>query len=315
MPRSRVAWCHPALAACLLVTTSCARGSGPRVTPAPDGHPRGSLVIVGGGPRPPEITNRFIELAGGAGRARILVLPMASSDSTSGTESAAAFRELGVDARSVVLSRTEAGNERSSGLLEGITAVWFPGGDQVLLAAAIGGTPFEAALHRFYRGGGIIGGTSAGAAVMSTVMITGDERRPGGDRPPADSAQAFMTIARDNIVTAAGFGFLPTAIVDQHFARRKRHNRLISVVLEHPRLIGVGIDESTAIEVDPGGCWRVLGMSVVIIYDARSARISPASPLGARNLRVSVLPGGSRYSPATGTATLPSEGSASSACG
>jgi cyanophycinase len=302
----RVAWLCSSLAACLLVIASCAgRRSAGAAPPLDDDQPRGSLVIVGGGPRPPEITNRFVELAGGAGRARVLVLPMASEDSTSGPESAAALRALGVDARSVILSRAEAERATSGRLLEGITAVWFPGGDQSRLTAALGGTPFEVALHRFYHGGGTIGGTSAGAAVMSQVMITGDERQPGGDRPPDDSSQAFMTIARDNIITAPGFGFLRTAIVDQHFVRRKRHNRLLTLVLEHPDLIGVGIDESTALEVEPSGCWRVFGTSVVVIYDARQAKASSGPTLGASDLRVSVLPSGSRYAPRGGAATLP----------
>ena len=97
----------------------------------------------------------------------------------------------------------------------------------------------QAAILARYRDGAVVGGTSAGAAVMSTPMITGDERLPGGDRPPAkDSSDAFMTIARDNVVTVEGFGLLPGAIVDQHFVRRRRNNRLLSLVLENPTLVG-----------------------------------------------------------------------------
>ena len=295
------------MVACFIASWGCATRAPAGVRGAPAEHPRGSLIIVGGGPRPIEITNRFIELAGGAGRARVLVLPMASEDSTSGPESAAAFRELGVDARSINLTRGEAERETVTQLLDGMTGVWFAGGDQSRLTAVIGGTPFEAALHRLYRDGGVLGGTSAGAAVMSELMITGDERRPGGDRPPSDSSQAFLTIARDNIVTARGFGFLRTAIVDQHFVRRKRHNRLMSLVLEHPRLIGVGIDESTAIEVEPGGCWRVLGSSVVVLYDAREATLATGRAPGAAGVRLSVLPAGSRYDPSTGAAQVDGE--------
>ncbi|MDQ6829016.1 MAG: hypothetical protein M3081_09135, partial [Gemmatimonadota bacterium] len=74
----------------------------------------------------------------------------------------------------------------------------------------------------------------AGAAVMSARMITGDERKRGGDRPPADSSVDFLTIARGDVVTDSGFRLIQGAIVDQHFVRRKRHNRLISLVLEDP---------------------------------------------------------------------------------
>jgi cyanophycinase len=146
---------------------------------------------------------------------------------------------------------------------------------------------------------------------MSTPMITGDERRPGGDRPPSDSSAAFMTIARDNVVTADGFGLIDGAIVDQHFVRRRRHNRLLSLVLERPPHLGVGIDESTALLVHPDGRWTVLGASVAVVYDARqSARAgaitSAASPvLGATGVVLHVLPAGSTFDPATGRATLP----------
>ena len=106
---------------------------------------------------------------------------------------------------------------------------------------------------------------------------------------------------------APGLGFLPSAIVDQHFLRRERHNRLLSAVLERPRLVGVGIDESTAIEVSPDGRWHVLGESDVLVVDARQSRITaPASPeLGATDIRVHLLPPGSSYDPTTGRAVLP----------
>jgi cyanophycinase len=151
----------------------------------------------------------------------------------------------------------------------------------------------------------VVGGTSAGAAVMSEIMITGDERHPGGDRP--DTSSAYMTIARDNVVTDSGFAFIRSAIIDQHFLRRKRANRLISLTLERPPHLGVGIDESTALIVGPTGPWRVVGASAVTIYDARRARITPASAhvLGAADLRLHVLPAGATFDPATGTAKLP----------
>ena len=92
-----------------------------------------------------------------------------------------------------------------------------------------------------------------------------------------------------------------------HFIRRERANRLLSVVLEHPSLLGVGIDEGTAVEVPPRGPWRILGASAVLIYDARRARITPddAPVLGATGVRLLVLSSGSTYDPTTGRATLP----------
>lgn len=268
---------------------------------------RGTLFIVGGGPQPAPLVKEFVDLAGGAGRARIVVFAMASSSGhTSGEEKAADFRALGAEARNVFVNREQADTDSIARLLDGVTGVWFGGGDQVLLARALQGTRTERAIHARYAAGAVIGGTSAGAAVMSTQMITGDERRLGGDRPPRDSSEAFITIDRNNIVVDSGFALLPYAIVDQHFVRRKRQNRLVSLVLEMPVRLGVGIDESTALVVEPNGQWRVSGASIAVIYDARqSAVTAPGSTLGATGLRMHVLPAGGRFDPRTGNATLP----------
>lgn len=269
--------------------------------------PKGTLLIVGGGPIPDAVLDRFVSLAGGRGRARIVIFPMASESADAGLELAEDFRKLGADAERVVLTREQAESANAARRLDGVTGIWFGGGDQSRLTAAIGHTPVEAAIHERYRAGAVVGGTSAGAAVMSTPMLTGDERHPGGSRPPEkDSSDAFMTIARDDVVTIDGFGLIRGAIVDQHFVRRRRSNRLLSVVLEHPDLVGIGIDESTALEVGPAGPWRILGNSVAVVFDARAARITPPpETLGATGVRLAVLPAGSTYEIATGTATLP----------
>ena len=200
-------------------------------------------MIVGGGPLPDSVIERFVALAGGPGKARILIYPMASEDPDAGLEIAGDFRKLGAAADRRILSHEQADTDAAAGELSGVTGIWFGGGDQARLTAALKGTRVEAAIAARYRDGAVVGGTSAGAAVMSTPMITGDEKHPGGKRPPArDSGDAWMTIARDNVVTAPGFALLPGAIVDQHFVRRRRNNRLLSLVLENPNLVGVGID-------------------------------------------------------------------------
>jgi cyanophycinase len=142
---------------------------------------------------------------------------------------------------------------------------------------------------------------------MSAVMLTGSERRRGGDRPPADSSADDLTIARDNVVTDSGFAFLTDVVVDQHFLRRKRHNRLMSVVLERAPHLGVGIDESTALVVQPDGTWRVSGASAAVVYDARASVATPAGArvLGATGVTVHVLPAGSTFEPRSGRARLP----------
>ena len=119
-----------------------------------------------------------------------------------------------------------------------------------------------------YRHGAVVGGTSAGAAVMSDPMISGDERRPGGRRPPSDSSNGWMTVDRDDVVLVPGFGLLPNVTVDQHFLRRRRHNRLISVVLEHPTVT------------------------------------APGKTLGAAEIRMHVVPAGGTFDLATGNTTI-----------
>jgi cyanophycinase len=292
----------------LLVCVGCASTSpqgSAAAHPSTTAQPRGSLVIVGGGPRGEAITEKFIALAGGPGRARILVLPMASSLPETGPESVEEFRKHGVSAWSDNLTRGDAMRPETARGLDSATGIWFPGGDQVRIMAVLDGTPTATAIRARYAAGAVIGGTSAGAAVMSTPMLTGDERAPGGAR--RDTTQSFITIAREDVVVTNGLGLVSGAIVDQHFLRRKRHNRLISIVLEHPNLLAIGIDESTALVVEPGKRWSIIGESAAIVYDARQATVTPtnASILGARDIRMHVLPAGSTFDPSTGAARLP----------
>ena len=303
-------------AAAMATTSACAARQNPPTPATPESglavdpvRPRGatgSLIIVGGGPRPPDVMRRFVELAGGS-RARILIMPMATATAEeSGPQVAAEMIRLGAAAsRSANLTRAQAMSDTIARTFEGITGIWFLGGDQNRITEVLAGTPAERAIRARYELGAVVGGTSAGAAIMTTPMISGAERRPGGTRP--GTTQAWITIERDDVVTAPGLSLLPGAIVDQHFVRRRRHNRLISLVLEHPHLVGAGIDESTALEVRPDGTWRVLGNSVVVIYDARNGAVTPASAavLGARDLRMHVLPRGATFDPGTGRAVLP----------
>jgi cyanophycinase len=281
-------------------------GGAPARPGAPaNGGPKGSLMIVGGGSRDAVMMHRFVELAGGA-RARVAVIPMASEEAVeSGAATAAELDSLGARAFVFLVDRGQAESPAFASRLDSATGIWFCGGDQARLTGVLGGTASLRAIHARYQAGAVVGGTSAGAAIMSDSMITGDQTPPGdttgyyGDEYPA--------IARRRIEVAPGLGFLPGAIVDQHFIRRERHNRLLSAVLERPRLLGVGIDESTAIEVSPDGRWHVLGESDAIVYDARHATVTPpgAPLLGATGLLVHLLPSGSVYDPASGRAGLP----------
>ncbi len=275
-----------------------------RVTAQATRTPAGHLLIVGGGAQPDALVQRFVELAGGPG-ARIAVVPMASDEpGPTGDEKVEQLRGLGADAFSLIVSREEALDTATVHRLDGVMGIWFTGGDQARLAPILYDTPLLLAMHERYRRGAVVGGTSAGAAIMSDSMLTGNQRRPDSLGYYGDE---FPEIARGTIEVVRGLGFLHGAIVDQHFIQRERHNRLLSVVLERPGLIGVGIDESTALLVEPNGQWRVLGASAVEVIDARHATVTRATAplLGATNLRLFLLPAGSQFDPRSGRATLP----------
>jgi cyanophycinase len=228
---------------------------------------KGSLFIIGGGDRSPAMMREFVALAGGPEKASIVVIPNASGEpDTACSDMAAEFQSLGVrHVTCLFLSRDQAMDPASAARLDGATAVYFTGGDQSRVTKALVGTHVQRKLKELYAEGAIMGGTSAGAALMSEVMITGDERLN------KDTVNNFRSITKGNVVTVEGMGFVTTMIVDQHFVKRKRHNRLISVVLEHPALVGVGIDEATAIVVRPDGTFDVIGEGSVVVYDATEA--------------------------------------------
>jgi cyanophycinase len=255
--------------------------------------PKGHLFIIGGGKRPAEMMKQFIALSEGFRSGKIIILPMASSvPKEVGPEQAHQLKGFGArDIEYHILSREEALNPDSIKLFDDIGGVFFSGGVQSRLANILLDTPVHKMLIDFYEAGGVIGGTSAGAAVMSEIMITGDEIRA------VEEGHEFETIQADNIVTARGFGFIETAIIDQHFVRRKRHNRLISLVSENPKFLGIGIDESTAIIVNPDETFDVIGERSVIVYDVLGAeiKISSAKDISAHNAKLHILKKGDKY--------------------
>lgn len=267
----------------------------------------GTLFIVGGGTQPAALVQDFVQRAGGPGKARIAIFAMASaSGERSGVTKANELRALGADAHAIWITRAQADLDSVVHLLDEVTGVWFGGGDQNLLIAALRGSKVERAIRARFDAGAVIGGTSAGAAVISSPMITGEEllRR--------DTTESWTRVQRGTVQVDSGFSYLTNAIVDQHFLRRKRQNRLLSLVLAEAPHLGVGIDEGTALIVEPSGLWRIAGASTALIFDARSAaRTTPTSPvLGAAEVRMHVLPSGATFDPRTGTATLPTSGSA-----
>ena len=249
----------------------------------------GHLVLIGGGERPPEVMRAFVRLAGGP-NAPIVLIPTASEDPTAGAERAAEFRDQwGCTDVSVLEVRSCADASRPDyvAAAERARGIYFLGGDQTRIVNAFEGSPLLAAIERAFRGGAALGGTSAGTACMSSLMITGE-----GD---------FDVITADNVELWPGLGFFRGVIVDQHFVARRRQNRLLSVILEHPHLVGVGVDEETAVWVRPDGTFEVLGRGTVTVVDATGATVvrAPGAPghdvLGGHGLRLELLVAGDGY--------------------
>ncbi len=245
---------------------------------------QGFLLIVGGGTRPRAAVEEFVRLCEGG---PILIITSASAaPEEAGPSAAKLFQEAGAQQVSWlhIAGPDTANADTTLARIAQARAVFFTGGVQTRLMERLGGTRAEEALRTLYfaRGGGI-GGTSAGAAVLSEVMITGD-----GD---------LTKLERGNIATARGFGFLTTCIVDQHFVARQRNNRLLSLVIEK-RLIGLGIDESTAVIYYPDDTFRVYGEGSVLVYDPRRATVPPAPEckrLTMEGIRLSVLKDGQTF--------------------
>ncbi len=221
---------------------------------------RGHLVLIGGGEKPPEAMRKFAELAG-CPEEPIAVVPTASSEPDTGDYYRALFRELGCRQVTVLEVRSPDDARRPELVATAARArgIFFSGGDQARITAAFAGSPLLAAIRQAHEGGAVVGGTSAGTACQSPRMITGE-----GD---------FTVVRAGAVELVEGLGLLPGVIVDQHFIARQRSNRLLSVVLEHPDLLGVGVDEDTAIWVRPDRTFEVLGERSVAVLDARGATV------------------------------------------
>ena len=267
------------LAALLLV---CAAFAG-----APSA-PKGTLVIVGGGGMPKEIQEAFFKASGGRGGV-VGVIPTSTSDPEG------ALREWKADLEAAgltcvpldVRTREDASRPELLARARTCTGFWFTGGDQNLVGDKIVGTPLQALLRERYEAGAGVGGTSAGAAIMSRLMLTGDDR---------NGQEALSEFGPGAYRTREGMGFLPPGvIVDQHFLRRARQNRLFSLVMEHPDHLGLGIDEATALVVKDGTA-TVVGLRAVMVFDPAPMKVAGG---GFRDLRIHVLRAGQSLDLAT----------------
>ena len=219
---------------------------------------RGSLVVVGGGPVGREIITRFLELAGGPS-APIVLIPTAIGDSAYAQDCACAriLREAGATNVTVLHAPTSQRADEASFVepIRRAAGVWFPGGRQWRLANAYLGTRTERELHALLDRGSVIGGTSAGASIQASYLVRG---APEGNA-------VVMAPGHEQ-----GFGFLRNAAVDQHVSARGRHGDLPLVLAKHRELLGIGLDESTAIVVQRD-TFSVVGASKVFVYGGRDA--------------------------------------------
>ena len=226
------------------------------------GPKSGALVVVGGAMSDPAIIERFIDLAGG-GDAPIVVVPTAGDADTydehwSGLRQ---FRANGARNLTVLHSRDPkvADTEAFARPLTTARGVFFAGGRQWRLADAYLNTRTQRELQALLDRGGVIGGTSAGATILGSFLVRGDTK--GND-----------LMVGDHVV---GFGFLKNSAIDQHLLRRNRQFDLIDVIAKRPELLGIGIDENTAIVVQ-GDRFEVVGRGYVAMYDAKHETRPPA---------------------------------------
>ena len=229
----------------------------------------GSLLICGGGVLPSHLFDRFVELGGGT-QARVVVVTSASYIADTDIHCRLSgwhdrLADNGIASFDVLhtRSREQADDPEFSKMLETATAVWFLGGNQNWLSQTYYGTRTEERLHGVLARGGVIGGTSAGAAIMSRHMIADGRTEP---------------------LMSTGFGFLPGTIVDQHFRKRNRQDRLMRAMQLRPGTVGVGIDEGTAL--------LVRGRSLEVIGDSDVCLCLSPSPQ--RPARVDSLAAGHR---------------------
>ena len=252
----------------------------------------GTIIPIGGAEektRSPAILEHFVALCGG-NRARIAIIPTASSLPDTGTNYEKIFRELGVKAaRSLPIeTRADCNDERFTSRIERAEGVFLTGGNQLKLSTIIGGTRIAELLReRVENDGLVVAGTSAGAAILSEHMIAfGDE----GSTPHADM-----------VTLAPGLGLCRDAIIDQHFRQRDRLGRLLTALAYNPRPIGIGLDEDTAAVLGPDQTLTVRGSGAITIVDPSDLEYSSMdsarseAPVSMLNVRLHILTDGDQF--------------------
>lgn len=259
------------------------------------------LVIIGGAEDKEEkceILNRFFALSGER-KAKLAILSTASTDPQAGEQYRSIFTDFGAQEVKVlaIQSRDQANDVNHRHIFKDCSGIFFTGGDQLRITGILGGSILGAALQKAFEAGIIIAGTSAGASVMSETMLVGG----------LDDA----TPKKDIIRMAPGLGLLKNVVVDQHFAQRGRIGRLLEVIAHNPFILGVGIDEDTAIIVNDEGQCEVEGSGTVTIIDGQNVSYSNVSessqdqPLALTNVRLHILSKGYGFNISKRTISMP----------
>ncbi len=255
-------------------------------------HKRGSLLIIGGAEDRKQhrvILRKFVELSGGV-NAHIKVITAASETPVDTWQSyQTAFKDLGATQCEVVpiATREDASNAQVVKQLAEADGIFMTGGDQNILMQCLLGSPAARAMHHAFRvNGACISGTSAGAAVMSRQMLA--------------QGDATLDPEKDMVSMHTGLGFVANAIIDQHFSERQRLGRLLSALAKRPEMLGVGIDEDTALVIEPNQAVEIVGRGAVTLVDPRHMRsnfkhIGEGEKLEMLGLQMHLLPAGNRY--------------------
>jgi cyanophycinase len=222
-----------------------------------DNQQRGWIVPVGGAEDKdanPVILKRFVQLCGGA-EARIAVIPTASRLEDTGTRYEGIFGELGVGAVRSLEYKEREDTDHVEWLewLRQATGIFLTGGNQLRISTILGGTDVARAIRTANAAGVSVGGTSAGAAILSEHMIA--------------FGRSGSTPIADGVSLAPGFGLTNRVVIDQHFRQRDRIGRLLAALAYNPFAVGIGLDEDTAAFIDPDDDIEVVGSGAITIID------------------------------------------------
>jgi cyanophycinase len=253
---------------------------------------KGNLLIIGGAEDKLgqcKVLRNFVDISGEKEAQLVVITTATENPDKVGGEYLRIFEKIGTENIEIlnINKREDANNQKSAEIIRNSTGIFFTGGDQLRITSILGGTKVYEALYDAYKRGVAIAGTSAGASVMSSTMIV-----EGDSNDPARKCTLKM---------APGLGFLEEVIIDQHFHQRGRIGRLLCGVAENPFMLGVGIDEDTAIRVYPEGYFMVIGSNAIMVVDGKSIKTSnvselqPDEILAISNITLHVLPEGYGY--------------------